>query len=80
MEMLNELVTKWKEKPQYKDVDAVFLKVPSDDKMVEKCHHGCNLNLMNQKKAVLLGTKCKSIRTIFGKHESVENMVLQGYI
>ena len=43
MELLNELVTKWEEKPKYKDVDAVFLKVPSDDQMIEKCPHGCNL-------------------------------------
>ena len=43
MEMLKELITKWKEKPQYKDVDAVFLMMPSDDQMVEKCPHGCAL-------------------------------------
>jgi hypothetical protein len=43
MNMLDELVAKWKETPQYKDVDAAFLNVPSEQQLTETCPSGCTL-------------------------------------
>jgi hypothetical protein len=43
MEMLNELVTKWKENSQYTDVEAVFMNSPSNKQMDETCPVGCSL-------------------------------------
>lgn len=41
--MLDELVAKWKEQSHYKDVEAVYLNVPSDEQLAETCPSGCTL-------------------------------------
>lgn len=45
MELLEKLVAEWKKVPLYSDVEAVFLNHPSEDQMVERCPHGCILQI-----------------------------------